>query len=313
MAAWKVLLTDGLEENGQEILRKSAEVVNDPTVSAENLLKIVGQYDAMIVRGRTKVTSEVFTAGHKLKVVGRAGVGVDNIDLDAAREHKVTVVNSPIATSVSVAELTMGLMLGMVREIPLGDNGIKNGQWLKKKMEGSELYEKTLGIIGFGRIGALVAQRAAVFGMKVIGYDPILDANEMKKRGGECVTLEALYQQADIISLHIPLTQESRNMINAESIAKMKKGVRIVCAARGGIIDETALLAGLDSGQVASAALDVFATEPPGVSALTTHQKVVCTPHVGAQTAEAQVRAASDIAHEVIAALNGEALRWKVA
>ena len=313
MAAWKVLLTDGLEENGQEVLRQSAEVGNDPTISAEDLLKVVGQYDAIIVRGRTKVTPAVFAAGSKLKVVGRAGVGVDNIDLNAAKEYKVAVVNSPIATSVSVAELAMGLMLSSVREIPLGDSAMKKGEWIKKKMEGSELFEKTLGIIGFGRIGAMVGQRAAAFGMKVIGYDPIVNAAEMKKRGGECVSLDELYKRSDIISMHIPLTNESRNMINTTSIAKMKKGVRIICAARGGVIDEAALLAALESGQVASAALDVFATEPPGLTALVSHPKVICVPHIGAQTGEAQIRAASDIASEVIAALKGETLRWKVA
>jgi len=301
MAAWKILLTDGLEENGQEILRKSAEVVNNPTITADELLQVVGEYDALIVRGRTKVVPAVFAAGKKLKVVGRSGVGVDNIDLNAAKENKVTVVNAPVATSISVAELTLGLMLSMVRELPRGDSGMKNGKWLKKEME------------GFGRIGSLVAQRAAAFGMQVIGYDPILNADEMSKRGGRFATLDEVYQQADVISLHLPLTADTRGMINAGAIAKMKKGVRIICAARGGVIDEAALLAGLESGQVAGAGLDVFATEPPGQTALVTHPRVVCVPHIGAQTAEAQERAAADIAAEVLAALGGEALRWKVA
>ena len=313
MAAWKILLTDGLEENGQEILRKSAEVVNNPTITADELLQVVGEYDALIVRGRTKVVPAVFAAGKKLKVVGRSGVGVDNIDLNAAKENKVTVVNAPVATSISVAELTLGLMLSMVRELPRGDSGMKNGKWLKKEMEGSELFGKTLGIIGFGRIGSLVAQRAAAFGMQVIGYDPILNADEMSKRGGRFATLDEVYQQADVISLHLPLTADTRGMINAGAIAKMKKGVRIICAARGCVIDEAALLAGLESGQVAGAGLDVFATEPPGQTALVTHPRVVCVPHIGAQTAEAQERAAADIAAEVLAALGGEALRWKVA
>ena len=313
MAVWKILLTDGLEENGQEILRKSADVVNNPTISAEELLQVVGEYDALIVRGRTKVVPAVFAAGKKLKVVGRSGVGVDNIDLNAAKEHKVTVVNSPMATSVSVAELTLGLMLSMVRELPRGDAGMKNGKWLKKEMEGSELFGKTLGIIGFGRIGSLVAQRAAAFGMDVIGFDPILNAEEMEKRGGRFATLDEVYKNADVISLHLPLTADTRGMINAEAIEKMKNGVRIICAARGGVIDETALLAGLESGRVAGAGLDVFATEPPGQTALVTHPHVVCVPHIGAQTMEAQVRSAADIAAEVLAALQGEALRWKVA
>ena len=313
MTAWNILLTDGLEEKGQEILRKSANVVNNPTITADELLQAVGEYDAIIVRGRTKVIPAVFAAGKKLKVVGRSGVGVDNIDLNAAKEHHVTVVNAPIATSISVAELTLGLMLSLVRELPRGDAGMKNGKWLKKEMEGAELYGKTLGIIGFGRIGSLVAQRAAAFGMEVIGYDPIVNADEMKRRGGRFVILDELYQQADIISMHLPLTNDTRAMINVESIAKMKKGVRIVCAARGGVIDETALLAGLESGQVAGAGLDVFTVEPPGQSPLVTHPRVICVPHIGAQTAEAQERSAVDIANEVLAALQGDTLRWKVA
>jgi len=313
VTAWNILLTDGLEEKGQEILRKSANVVNNPTITADELLQAVGEYDAIIVRGRTKVIPAVFAAGKKLKVVGRSGVGVDNIDLNAAKEHHVTVVNAPIATSISVAELTLGLMLSLVRELPRGDAGMKNGKWLKKEMEGAELYGKTLGIIGFGRIGSLVAQRAAAFGMEVIGYDPIVNADEMKRRGGRFVILDELYQQADIISMHLPLTNDTRAMINVESIAKMKKGVRIVCAARGGVIDETALLAGLESGQVAGAGLDVFTVEPPGQSPLVTHPRVICVPHIGAQTAEAQERSAVDIANEVLAALQGDTLRWKVA
>jgi D-3-phosphoglycerate dehydrogenase / 2-oxoglutarate reductase len=313
MAAWKILLTDGLEKKGEEILQASAEVVNTPTITADELLQVVGDYDALIVRGRTKVTPAVFAAGKKLKVVGRSGVGVDNIDLNAAKASGVTVVNAPIATSISVAELTLALMLGLVRDVPRADATMKQGKWLKKEFEGVELYGKTLGIIGFGRIGSLVAARGAAFGMRVIGYDPQVTAEVMFERGGHFVSLDELFAQADIISMHLPLTHETRGMINAESIAKMKKGVRIICAARGGVIDETALLAGLEAGQVAGAALDVFATEPPGQSALAAHPHVVCTPHIGAQTVEAQERAAVDISTEVLNVLKGETLRWKVA
>jgi D-3-phosphoglycerate dehydrogenase len=248
-----------------------------------------------------------------LKVVGRAGVGVDNIDLAAALEHKVTVVNSPLATTLAVAELTMGLMLGMLREIPRADTSMKNGKWLKKEFEGNELYGKTLGVIGFGRIGSAVAQRAAAFGMHVIGYDPLVGAEDIRQRGGEPVNLADLYTRADVITLHLPLTNDTRGILNAAAFAKMKTGIRIVCAARGGVIDEEALLEALNSGKVASAALDVFATEPPGQTALVSHPHVVCTPHVGAQTVEAQGRAAYDISTEILAALKGEALRWKVA
>jgi len=310
---WKILLTDGLEENGQEILRQSAETVNKTGITADELLQIVGEYDALIVRGRTKVTPAVFAAASKLKVVGRAGVGVDNIDLAAAREYKVTVVNSPIATTVAVAELTLGLMLASVREIARADSSMKAGKWLKKEFEGAELHGKTLGVIGYGRIGSNVGTRAAAFGMKVLGYDPLVPADEIAKRGGQPVTLDELYAQSDMITMHLPLTNDSRGMLNEASFAKMKDGVRIICAARGGVIDEAALLAALNSGKVAGAALDVFATEPPGLTELVSHPRVVCTPHVGAQTVEAQIRAAADISTEVLAALDGKPLRWKVA
>jgi D-3-phosphoglycerate dehydrogenase len=313
MSAWKILLTDGLEENGKEILRKSAEVVENPTISADELLKVVGEYDALIVRGRTKVNAAVFAAGTKLKVVGRAGVGVDNIDLAAAKEHGVTVVNSPLATTVAVAELTMGLMLSAVREIARADAGLKAGNWLKKGLEGTELYTKTLGVIGYGRIGSAVAQRARAFEMKILGYDPMIPAEVIKERGAEPASLDELLAKSDYITMHLPLTDQTRNMLNEAAFAKMKQGVYIICAARGGVIDEAALLAALNSGKVAGAALDVFATEPPGVTELVSHPKVVGTPHIGAQTVEAQTRAAFDIAGEVLAALDGKPLRWKVA
>lgn len=313
MSDWKILLTDGLEENGQAILREAGQMDNKSGISPEDLLQVIGDYDALIVRGRTKVTPAVFEAGKNLKVVGRAGVGVDNIDLNAAKEHKVTVVNSPIATTLAVAELTLALMLSIVREVARGDSSMKAGKWLKKEFEGAELNGKTLGVIGFGRIGASVAQRAAAFGMKIIGYDPLLDSSVIQERGAEPVTLDELFAKADMITLHIPLTASTRGILNAEAFDKMKKGVYIVCAARGGVIDEEALLAALDSGKVAGAGLDVFATEPPGATALVMHPKVIAVPHVGAQTVEAQARAAEDIATEVLAGLNGESLRWKVA
>ena len=313
MGNWKILLTDGLEENGKEILRASAEVVDQSGISAEDLLKVVGEYDALIVRGRTKVTNAVFEAGKKLKVVGRAGVGVDNIDLEAAKAHHVTVVNSPLATTVAVAELTLSLMLSLVREIPRADASMKSGKWLKKEFEGRELYGKTLGVLGFGRIGSAVAARAKAFEMKVLAYDPVVPAEEIRARGGEPVSLDDLLKQSDMITMHMPLTSESRHLLNREAFSKMKDGVYIVCAARGGVIDEDALLEALNSGKVAGAALDVFATEPPGETELVAHPHVIDTPHVGAQTVEAQTRAAHDIAEEVLNALAGKPLRWKVA
>jgi D-3-phosphoglycerate dehydrogenase len=312
MAKWKILLTDGLEENGQELLRASADVENNSTITPEDLLKVVGDFDALIVRGRTKVTPAVFDAGKKLKVVGRAGVGVDNIDLAAAKAKGVIVVNSPIATTLAVAELTLGLMLSLVREIPRADAGMKATKWLKKELEGGELYQKTLGVIGCGRIGSAVCDRSRAFGMHVLGFDPLLTDMDLRRKGFEPASLEGIYQRSDMITIHVPLNDQSRGMINAETLGKMKKGVYLVCAARGNVVDETALLAALESGQVAGAGLDVFSTEPPGESKLAAHPRVVATPHIGAQTHEAQARAAGDIATEVLAALNNEPLRWKV-
>jgi len=315
MTSWKVLITDGLDENGKALLKKSVDVTDQPGISADDLLKVVGDYDALIVRGRTKVTAAVFDAGKKLKVVGRAGVGVDNIDLAAAKAKGVTVVNSPLATTTAVAELTLGLMLSIVRELARADASMKAGKWLKKEFEGAELSGKVLGVVGFGRIGASVAKRAAAFDMKVVAYDPLLSAEEIKKRGGVPVSLDELLKQSDMITMHIPLTADSKNLLNAAAFVKMKQGVYIICAARGGVIDETALLDALKSGKVAGAALDVLTAEPPTqeLAELVGHPKLIVTPHIGAQTVEAQSRAANDISEEILAALEGKPLRWKVA
>jgi D-3-phosphoglycerate dehydrogenase / 2-oxoglutarate reductase len=312
MTSWKVLITDGLSDKGIAILSSAAQVDNKPDISADDLLKVAGEYDALVVRGRTKVTPAIFDAATRLKVVGRAGVGVDNIDLTAARSHAVTVVNAPKSTSLAVAELAVAMMFALARNVPKADSTMKQGQWIKKQLEGIELNGKTLGIIGMGNIGSILAQRAAALGMKVIGYDTLVTPLEINKRGAESVSLPELYVKADFISFHLPLTPESKGMVNGQAFAQMKRGVRIVDAARGGIIDETALLAALESGQVAAAALDVYATEPPGLTALVAHPNVVATPHIGAQTEEAQDRAAEDIASEVLNVLRGDPLRWKI-
>ena len=312
MPDFKILITDGLGENGQSILRTSSTVEDKTGISAIELVKIAGEYDALIVRGRTKVTAEVFENGKKLKVVGRAGVGVDNIDLDSARKHDVIVVNAPVSTSIAVAELTFGLLLAAAREFPRADAAMKKGEWLKKEFEGVELNGKTLGIIGYGRIGMEVGKRASTFGMNVIAYDPFVSEDVIKSRGGEPVTIQELFEWSDFISLHSPLNVQTRDLIGAMAFSQMKDGVRIISAARGGIIDETALLAALNSGKVAAAALDVFATEPPGATELVKHPRVISTPHIGAQTIEAQSRASEDIAHEVLSALQDKPLRWKV-
>ena len=313
MAAWKILLTDGLEENGQSIMREKATVVDRTGISADELLQVIGEYDALIVRGRTKVTAAVLDAGKNLKVVGRAGVGVDNIDLKAAKEHKVTVVNSPYATTVAVAELTLGLMLSLLRDIPRADAGMKNGKWLKKELEGAEMYNKTLGIVGFGRIGQAVAKRAAAFDMRIVAFDPIRPTEEVCQQGCEPLSLDEMLAQSDIISIHTPLTADTRAMLGPDQFSKMRDGVYLVDAARGGVVDEASLLSALNSGKVAGAALDVFTTEPPGQTELACHPRVICTPHIGAQTVEAQQRAAYDIGTEIMRALGGEDLRWRVA
>jgi D-3-phosphoglycerate dehydrogenase / 2-oxoglutarate reductase len=312
-AMTKILITDGLDKIGLELLAAQAQVADRNGISAEDLLKEIGEYDALIVRGRTKVTASVLEAATRLKVVGRAGVGVDNIDLTAAKGRGVMVVNSPTATTVAVAELAFSLLLAVSRDIARADASMKAGKWLKKELEGVELYGKTLGVIGFGRIGAETGKRAAAFGMQVLGYDPLIPAAEITARGGEPVSLDDLYARSDFITLHIPLTPETKNMINTDALAKMKDGVRIVCDARGGVIDESALLAALNSEKVAAAGLDVFMVEPPGLTDLVAHPRVVCTPHIGAQTAESQSRAAEHIAEEILTALSGEAPRWRVA
>ncbi|MCS6906329.1 MAG: hydroxyacid dehydrogenase [Anaerolineales bacterium] len=312
MATWAVLITDGLEEGGQKILRSVCEVDDRKGISAEELLQLIGKYDALIVRSRTKVTAQVLAQAQKLKVIGRAGVGVDNIDLAAASARQITVVNAPQSTTIAVAEHTIALMAALARNLTQADASMKSGQWLKSQLMGSELYGKTLGLIGVGNIGTQVACRAAAFGMTVVGYDPYLSEEQIRERGARPVSLNELFALSDFISLHVPLSPETRNMLDGQAFAAMKRGVRIICTARGGVIDETALLQAIESGQVAGAALDVFAVEPPGLTALVAHPRVIATPHIAAQTVEAQARAAVDIAEEVLAALEGRALRWRV-
>ena len=312
MSDFRILITDGLDQNGQSILREAATVDDRTGIGPEDLLGAVPGFDALIVRGRTRVTADVIGAGQALKVVGRAGVGVDNIDLEAARKRSLTVVNAPTATTGAVAELTFGLLLALAREIPRADAAMKKGSWSKQEFQGVELAGKTLGIIGFGRIGMDLGKRATAFGMSVIAYDPFIAEDAIRASGGESVTLQDLYAWSDFISLHLPFDVQTRDLIGPLAIAQMKDGVRLICAARGGIIDEAALLEALKSGKVAGAALDVFEVEPPGASELVMHPRVIATPHIGAQTGEAQARAAEDIAHEVLAALRGQPLRWKV-
>ena len=313
MPEWKVLIADTLEAEAADHLRSQNIAFDDrPEVQPEELLQIIPDYHALIVRSRTKPDAALMQAASQLKVIGRAGVGVDNIDLEAAKAAGIAVVNTPTSTSLAVAEHTLSLIFALLRQIPLADARMKAGEWPKKALMGAELSGKVLGIVGVGNIGHLVAERAAAFGVQLLGYDPYLDDDALKSRGCEPTTLEDLYARSDIITFHLPLSDETRGMVNAPALAAMKPGVRIIQAARGGVIDEAALLVALESEQVAGAALDVFAEEPPGDSALIRHPNVIATPHIAAQTAEAQARAAHDVAEEIVNALEGRPLRWQV-
>jgi D-3-phosphoglycerate dehydrogenase len=313
MDTWKIIVTDGLQDAGMSILSKEAKVDDRKGISAEDLVKEIGNYDAIIVRGRTKVTREVIEAGKNLKVIGRAGVGVDNIDVAAAKEKEIKVVNAPSSTTTAVAELALGVIFALGREIPKADASMKRGEWLKKDLEGVELFGKTLGIIGFGRIGSTIGQTAAAVGMRIMACCLFRIPETIRIIGGELLVMDDIIEKSDFITIHTPLTDETRGMINAEAFSRMKDGVYIICTARGGIIDEKALLDALNSGKVAGAALDVFETEPPVFKELINHPKVIATPHIGGQTNEAQRRASVDISREVMAALKGDKLHWQVA
>lgn len=309
----KVLIADKLASVAADRLRQAGIEVDDRAgIEAGDLAAALVGVDGLIVRSRTRVTTELLAQAGQLKVIGRAGVGVDNIDLAAARQHGAVVVNTPVSTSVAVAELTLALMLALLREVPRADSAMKQGLWLKKELQGPELAGKTLGIMGVGNIGAQVAKRAAAFDMRILGYDPFLNEEQLRQRGTQPASREQIYAEADWVSLHLPLLSETHHMVNAAVFEKMKWGVYLVCAARGGLIDENDLLAALNSGQVAGAALDVFETEPPGHNPLVEHPRVVASPHIGAQTAEAQTRAAYDVAEEVANALQGQPLRWQI-
>lgn len=312
MENWRVLLTDGLADAGIGKLQKEAQVENRKGISADELLNEIGDYEAVIVRGRTKITREVLDAAKKLKVIGRAGVGVDNIDTAYAKEKGIIVVNAPSATTTAVAEMAIAMVFAMAREIPRADAAMKQGKWIKKDLVGTELYGKTLGIIGFGRIGSTVGQIAAAVGMRINACCLFRIPETIRIIGGELLAMDDIIEKSDFITIHTPLTEGTRNMIDADAFSRMKDGVRIICTARGGIIDEKALLDALNSGKVAGAALDVFETEPPVFQELVNHPRVVATPHMAGQTKEAQRRASLDISREVLTALKGEQLHWRI-
>jgi D-3-phosphoglycerate dehydrogenase len=271
------------------------------------LAKIIGEYDALVVRSATKVTADALAAATRMKVIGRAGTGVDNIDVPAATRRGILVMNTPGGNTVSAAEHTISLMLALARNIPQAHMSMTRGEWERKKFVGTEVFEKTAGVIGLGKIGREVALRCQGLGMKVLGYDPVLSTEATQKLGIEPVSLDEIFRRSDFISVHTPLSPETRGLLNAKTLALCKKGVRIVNCARGGIVDEAALLDALESGHVGGAALDVYEKEPPAGNALIGHPRVVVTPHLGASTEEAQEKVAIQIAHQLADALHGRA------
>ncbi len=296
----KVIITDPIAPEGVEILRSAGCTVDEkPGIAPDELLKVIPEYDAIIVRSATKVTAAVIEAGKNLKVIGRAGVGLDNVDKKAADARGIKVVNTPEATSISVAELALGLMFACARSIPQATASLRAGKWEKKTFHGIELYGKTLGIIGAGRIGSELAKRALALGMKVL----VNDLPDVKVQFGDSCELDYLLKESDFISLHIPKTDKTYHLLNREAFAKMKKGVIIINCARGGVVDEAALYEAIQSGIVAMAALDVFEKEPLDDFKLFSLPQVIGTPHIGAQTKEGQRRAGIQIAEKVRDAL----------
>jgi D-3-phosphoglycerate dehydrogenase len=303
----RILVLDGVNEAGVKALQRpgwQVDIVSERFTEAE-LIERIGAYDALIVRSATKVTAPVIEAGQRLKVIGRAGVGVDNIDLNAATEHGIIVVNAPDGNTIAAAEHALALMLALARNVPQADTSLKQGRWDRKHLVGVELRQKTLGILGLGRIGSAVARRAQTFEMRCIGYDPYISPEEAKRIGVELVPLDTLLEQSDFITIHMPLTDETRYLLDADAIAQMKSGVRLINVARGGIVDEAALADALKTGKVAGAALDVFEEEPLTSSPLLDCPNVVLTPHLGASTEEAQLNVAIDVAEAIAQVLDG--------
>lgn len=296
----KVLISDKLSPRSADIFKeKGVEVDVKTGLSKEDLLKIIGEYDGLAIRSATKVDADVLTAATKLKVVGRAGIGVDNVDIKAATSRGVIVMNTPFGNSVTTAEHSIALMMSMARQIPQASASTHAGKWEKNKFMGTELAGKTLGLIGCGNIGSIVADRAQGLKMKVIAYDPFLSPEHAQAINVEKVELEGLLKRADIISLHTPLNDATRGILNKDSIAKCKKGIMIVNCARGGLVVEEDLKALLDSGHVAAAAFDVFEEEPATSNVLFGLENVICTPHLGASTSEAQENVAIQVAEQM--------------
>ncbi len=299
----KVLISDPIADEGVKMLRDAGFKVDLRTdITAEELKEVIGGYEAIVVRSRTKLTAQVLEKAASLKAIARAGVGLDNIDTGYAKEKGVEVFNSPEAPCNAVAELVIGLMLSMARRISVADSTMKQGRWEKNRLTGIELSGRTLGVVGFGRIGYMVGKKAGALGMEVLAYDVLMDRLRrfVEEIGAKDVDFETLLAESEFITVHVPLLPQTRHMISAQQFEKMRDGVYIVNAARGGIVDESALKAALDSGKVAGAALDVFESEPDPDPELVGRANVVCTPHMGAGSVEAQLGNSTIVAEKLI-------------
>jgi D-3-phosphoglycerate dehydrogenase / 2-oxoglutarate reductase len=303
----RVLVAEDVGESGIALLREHFDVETGFDWDLEKLGERIGEFDGILIRSATKMTADLIDKGVKLRVIGRAGVGVDNVDVAAATKRGIIVANAPQSNVVTAAEHTMALLLALARNIPQAHASLTSGKWERSKFSGVEVYDKTLGILGFGRIGQLVAQRARGVGMRLIAFDPFIAAERYRELGVEhAASPDEVYARADFITVHLPKTEETKGFINAEAIAKMRDGVRILNVARGGLIDDAALQAGLDSGKVGGAALDVFPSEPiTDYPLFQGYKNVVVTPHLGASTAEATDRAGFQSAEQLVAALTG--------
>jgi len=308
----KVLVADPVSEEGIELLRRHTQVDVKTELSPKELISIIGDYEALVVRSQTKVTAEVIKAGKKLQVIGRAGVGVDNINVDEATKCGIIVVNAPTGNTISAAEHTIALMLALARHIPQANASLKSGKWRRGDFMGTEIRNKILGLIGLGKVGTEVARRALGLEMKLIAYDPFISADHARNLQVELVPLKQLFKEADFITVHTPLTAQTKGLIGTKELALVKPTVRIINTARGGIIDEAALAKAVKDKKVAGAAIDVFSTEPATESVLFDSNNIIVTPHLGASTAEAQVMAARDVAEQVIDVLNGHPAKYSV-
>ncbi len=309
----KILVADALDPTAVSLLKEKDHEVLEKEVTPQELKEIIGQYHALIVRGRTKVTSDIISAGKNLKVIGRAGVGVDNIDIDAASEKKIPVVYAPTGSTQSVAEHTIGMIFAVARRISYADQTMKEDKWLKKQIKGIELSGKTLGFIGSGRIGAAVAKIAQAMGMETISYDPYLPIEIAEKVGIKLTDFETVLKTADIISIHAALTPETKGMVGHDQFSLMKPSAILVNCARGGIVNEKALFEALQNKNIFGAALDVFETEPPEVGyPLLKLENIVLTPHIAASTKDAQLRAGTITIQQVLLVLNGQSPKYCV-